>query len=316
MAKETPPSLTPVDLDPEAIKGEKERWIGAVDAAAVLGMAFTTWRRKEQEGNFQRYKLNGRIVYDRQEMEAFASLNEPSGEMGAVVTVLLAHQKEQNKHTIELVKASTDAQKTNAEVVKANSDTLRLENDALRTRIGALEEKYLGAVDKWEQAQQHLHERELERLKAEKSEKRKDRAFETMMALGPVLSEQILGTHTIGKLLKSLTEEQIIALTDDTISFFSAEQKEKLKFALAKFREGEKKKEALPKGGAEEKAKDIIDKVTSGSEKAEGLKHKPKFAADVVDRVAGPSTKTNGAASPASSPEKAGNDNVRPEPEA
>lgn len=300
MAKETPPSLTPIVVDPEAAK-DKDRWIGAVDAAATLGVAFTTWRKKEAEGLFQRYTLHSKVVYDKQEIEAFAALEEPGdGGMGAVVNVLLQHAKEQNKHTIELVKATGESNKQNADVVKANADTLRSENDALRARCADLETKYLGAVNEFEKAAQSNHERELARKMLERQEGRKDKGWEMVMALAPVLSEQVLGVHVIGKLMKSFTEEQLIALTDDTIGFLKPEQKEHLKHGLAKFREADKRKEKLPT--PEKVAKDIVDKVSPGSQKPEGLSRKPRFVADIVDRVT-PNPKANGApAAPA--PEK------------
>jgi hypothetical protein len=128
------------------------------------------------------------------------------------------------------------------------------ESDRKDARIRELEERQTAVLQMYEELLSAKHERELEMLKAQNSEKRKDHLLDKLDMLLPIAMSKVLpasktpalGEELMRQLLKSLSREQLSSL----VSHLSPEQAALIHEIYIAYCEREEKQDAKKKNGA------------------------------------------------------------------
>jgi hypothetical protein len=126
------------------------------------------------------------------------------------------------------------------------------ESDRKDARISELEERQTAVLRMYEELLSAKHERELEMLKAQNSEKRKDHLLDKLDMLVPIAMSKVLpasktpalGEELMRQLLKSLTRDQLSAL----VSHLSPEQAALIHEIYFAYCEREEKRDAKKNG--------------------------------------------------------------------
>jgi hypothetical protein len=232
---------------------ERGRYLERHEAAEFLGVALPQFAKYENQKVIKKtlHPRTRRPCYDRRELEAFATsprddegANAPRGELLRALGILRdaaegAYKQSREMRTVEIGG------------MRMLLEAYRLEVANLRTRAGELETKLNASVDEREKATQAVHEREIMRMQYLAAEKRKEEAWTRVLEWGPVLAEQISGTHIVKRLIESIGPEQFEAMTDEAVAFFTPKQRELIGLAREKFMRAKKTESAVREKQAE-----------------------------------------------------------------
>jgi hypothetical protein len=142
------------------------------------------------------------------------------------------------------------------------------ESDRKDARISELEERQTAVLRMYEELLSAKHERELEMLKAQNSEKRKDHLLDKLDMLVPIAMSKVLpasktpalGEELMRQLLKSLTRDQLSAL----VSHLSPEQAALIHEIYFAYCASEEKRDAK-KNGANGHGSNGVNGTASGA---------------------------------------------------
>jgi len=143
------------------------------------------------------------------------------------------------------------------------------ESDRKDARISELEERQTAVLRMYEELLSAKHERELEMLKAQNSEKRKDHLLDKLDMLVPIAMSKILpasktpalGEELMRQLLKSLSRDQLSAL----VSHLSPEQAALIHEIYIAYCEREEKRDAKKNGANGQGSNGVNGTAASGA---------------------------------------------------
>jgi hypothetical protein len=192
---------------------ERLSWPTRAQVALKLGIDVNKVRRLEKRGDLDAVMVGGAYRFDPAQLDAI-------GESGSEQIDALMAQNEKLLSHIEKLVSNTHAPATALH-------KLLLETVASQAaRITELEKLHTESVQLRETMLSDQHARDLAQREFEAAEKRKQVAFDALMGAAPELKTQLLATLKaksakaegaiggIAKLVASLTDEQIMRLTE------------------------------------------------------------------------------------------------------
>lgn len=177
------------DADP------RESWPTRSQAALRAGVSKTTIHRKEKTGELHPIQLNGIWRFDPEELDNIQAPDEeldPVGQFAKVIAEFTTMLKTAHEHIVDLHKPA------------ANIFDLQFkEIESLRDRAAKYEDRHFAMLEMTETLQKEAHAREMERLKEEAGERRKQWAMQLVQnQIIPAFMNRNVGSKLLDRVLK------------------------------------------------------------------------------------------------------------------
>lgn len=176
MALKKPPTRASVPS-----QDEMRNWPTRIEASKLIGKSVLTIIRMQKRGELNAQMVDKSWRYDPEELK---QITEPGlDEMdpaqlvaaaGDAFTQVADHNHELHDRVIRVMERE-----------HATHELLATENERLRGRIEKIEGRYIEMLDSFAEMMKETHEREMERVRVEASERRKERGFEMFLKLAP-----------------------------------------------------------------------------------------------------------------------------------
>jgi excisionase family DNA binding protein len=198
---------------------EIARWPTRAQAAKILRVSLMTIRRMQDRGELIGVRLDGEWRFDPADLDA---LRAASAELGAgdLLAATAGFAKQATAHAERLVTLVTEPA---SQLLEALTD----ENRSLRKRVANLEEKNAAMLEASEKALSLAHERALSQAAFDASNRRKERALDTIEAFVPHLVSGVMAKlapgnfaaqeHALCSMLANLSDEQMAAITQSGV---------------------------------------------------------------------------------------------------
>lgn len=212
----------------------------AIRLAEVTPRGFADW---EKGGQVHRIVKRGRDWYDRDEIELMRDARGEGTKTESAEDHLSRIVARQDAHIERLMGQNSKLIEAVTRPADVFTTKLVAALETLSARDKARDEEWIVNVRLTQELLNEQHHREIAQQREARGEERKDEAWKGLTRIAPTLWEQLLGTHSVAELVRSLDGGRLSFLLDDQgpDAFLSAKQKDLLRTAVTRF---QKKKDS------------------------------------------------------------------------